>query len=290
MARVKRLNIQGLSRKERGLLSALKPDPGNIVVSIDLLAGEPTVTSEFSKDRNYYNACFGMVDKAPYYDAQDVLQISDIYLMTMSVSPIGAKAMREAFNRAWPAGSFADQWLVDAEVIKAALKKMRQIHKVLALALSYGMQPKKMVRQMYENGYTLSLQEAQAFYDAYWRLFADVRRFGERLSRQVRSEGYVVNPFGYRLVPEPRNAFNAFIQSSVSGIIHVYTAKLFAAATYSRLLTVIHDELLVEIAKVDLERFRQDCQAATKSLNEDLGWTVEVRTGFVPGEDWFSAK
>ena len=42
MAREKRLNIQGLARREKGLMSALVPKEGHVFVSIDLSAGEPT--------------------------------------------------------------------------------------------------------------------------------------------------------------------------------------------------------------------------------------------------------
>ena len=39
-----------------------------------------------------------------------------------------------------------------------------------------------------------------------------------------------------------------------------------------------------------LEQFRIDNNRATDSLNEDLNWSVKIRTGFVPGKDLYSAK
>lgn len=284
-----RLNVQGLSRKESRLMSAILPDPGNVIVSIDLSAGEPSVTASFSGDTNYRWATVDGVGKAPQY-INGLLKIDDIYLMVMSVSPIGRHKIAEAWHKAWPAGTFAQQWVADAEVIKTALKKDRQVHKILVLGIGYGMQPRKMVKQMYENGFDLSLEDAKKFFDAYWSLFPEVRRFSLQLERQLKRDGYIVNPFGYRLTPEPRLGFNYFIQSSVSGIMHVFTAKLFAAAPYARFLTCIHDELLVEIPKVKLDEFRKDKERATDSLNEDLGWNVAIRTGFVAGSCWYTAK
>jgi hypothetical protein len=114
-------------------MAAIKPDEGYITVSIDLAAGEPTVTSHFSRDPNYIYACFDGVGKVPFYSGS-VLKIDDIYLMSCSISPVGAQQMRQAFEQKWPAGTFQDQWMADAEVIKKALKKTRQQHKILCLS------------------------------------------------------------------------------------------------------------------------------------------------------------
>ncbi len=92
------LNVQGLARKEQGLLSYVLPEEGFSFVSVDLGAGEPSVTSHFSKDKNYYAACFGMVGKAPYYDQQGVLQIDDIYLAGASVAPTGKQSYPRRFR------------------------------------------------------------------------------------------------------------------------------------------------------------------------------------------------
>lgn len=284
-----RLNVQGLARRDKGLLSCITPDKGWTTISIDLAAGEPSCTSHFSQDKNYMHACFDGVGKAPYYQGS-VLMIDDIYLMTMSVSPIGKDKMRAAFEQRWPAGSFQDQWLADAEHIKSALKKDRQIHKILALGLGYGMGAKKMSVSMYNVGFLLAQKDAKAFHTAYWQLFAGVKRLSDKLAARIEEDGYIVNPFGYRLTPDPRRAFNYFIQSSVSGIMHVFTAKLMAAAPWCRFVTVIHDELLIDVPTERLEEFKRAKELATDSLNEDLKWTVAIRTGFVSGDSWFTAK
>ena len=284
-----RLNVQGLARRDPGLMTCIKSDPGFTTVSIDLAAGEPTVTSHFSQDKNYMYACFDGVGKRPEY-RNNILMLDDIYLMCMSTSPIGSAKMREMFNKRWPAGSFADQWLADSEVIKKALKVDRQVHKALALGLSYGMGARKMCKTLYEQGHILEEADAKKFKTAYWQLFSGVKKFAERLGKVAEADGYIVNPFGYRLIVEPHKAFNAFIQSSVSGILHVFTAKLMAAAPYALFITCIHDELLVDVPDDMVEQFRKDKDLATASLNVDLKWSVEIRTGFAPGKTWYEAK
>lgn len=73
-----KLNIQGLARGDKGLMSSMIPPPGHVFVSVDLAAGEPSVSAHYSQDRNYFDACFGMVGKEPYYDG-DLLRCDDIH-------------------------------------------------------------------------------------------------------------------------------------------------------------------------------------------------------------------
>jgi hypothetical protein len=72
--------------------------------------------------------------------------------------------------------------------------------------------------------------------------------------------------------------------------MHVFLAKLMAAAPYCTYCLLIHDEVVMEVDDDMLEQFRIDNNRATDSLNEDLNWSVKIRTGFVPGKDLYSAK
>jgi DNA polymerase I-like protein with 3'-5' exonuclease and polymerase domains len=285
-----RLNIQGLARRDRELMSCIRPDPGYVTVSIDLSAGEPTVTAHFSQDPNYRYATFEGVGKRPEY-RNGILMVDDLYVMTRSVSPLSRTVQLAEFNnKRFNDRTWADQWLTDSEVIKKSIKVDRDLHKMLALALGYGMGPRKMVKQCYDKGHEMPFPVAKAFFNSYWQLFAGVRRFADRLALQIKKKGYIVNPFGYRLTPPPQKAFNFFIQSSVSGIMHVFNAKLFALAPYARFISVIHDELICDVPIDMLDKFRKAKEDATQSLNEDLRWSVAVRTGFAPGSNWYEAK
>lgn len=269
-------------------MTCILPEPGYTIVSLDLVSGEPTATAHYSKDIHYLYATVTGVGKAPFYK-NNLLFIDDVYLMVMSVSPIGAARMRKAFYEDRFEGlTFVEAWLKDPEIIKKALKKERAVHKMLCLALGYGCGPAKMVKQCYENGFELSLEEARAFFKAYWALFSGIKRFADALEARFKRVGYLVNQFGYRLVPDkPFKAFNYYIQSTISGILHVFCWKLFTIAPWARMLTVIHDELMVEVPTERLAEFRQLSQQATDSLNADLKWIVPVRTGFMFGQSWF---
>jgi hypothetical protein len=310
-----KLNIQGLSRKFEPLMSCLVPDPNHAFVSIDLSAGEPTVTTHFSRDPNYYNATFGMVGKEPYYDRQGVLQIDDIYLMGMSVSPMGKDRMRALFNSKFPhviyqegvyyeerclapvppvtvqERSFAQQWVADKQVILNQIKSERAFHKILILGLGYSMGPKHMVESAYKAGYKLSKKDAKAFFDAYWDLFKGVAELRDRLEAQFLVKGHLTNAFGYRLYPDPSyKALNYFIQSSVSGIMNVLKAKFFAVCPSAKYVTTIHDELILQVPTDQLQQAKDLMDLAVASLNQDLNWTVKVRTGWAEGRNMFEAK
>jgi hypothetical protein len=286
------LNVQGLARREAGLLSYVLPEDGYSFVSVDLSAGEPSVTSHYSKDKNYYAACFGMVGRAPYYDQNGILQIDDIYLMGASVAPTGKQAIRDAFEADWGGRTFSERWLRDPEEVKTKLKKTRSFHKVLMLALQYGQGPRGMVHNAYDNGLVLSLGDAQAFHHAYWHtLFPGVRVLGERLKAQLNVKKCLVNPFGYRMVPEAdRLALNYFIQSSVSGLMKVLEEKFYAIASYALPVVVVHDEIIMQVPTDKLEEAKEAMRLAVESLNNDLNWSVKIRTGWQPGENLYAAK
>lgn len=286
MAEHKSLNAQGLSRNIEPLMRSMVADPGMVMFASDLAAAEPGVTSQLSKDRNYYDASFGMIGKRPHYDGK-VLKIDDLYLTVMSVSPIGADDMRKAFDEL----RVADTWGADAEGIKRALKGPRNIHKVLALALAYGLGPKGVVRTAKVKGYDLDPRVAKAFYESYWDLFSGVRDLGKRLEREFRRKGYLVNPFGYRLVPEADyKCLNAVIQSTVSGIMSALCAKFFAACPWAQYGIVLHDELIGQIPQGREDEARKLLEACALDLTEDLGWEIPIRVGWNTGRDLYSIK
>jgi hypothetical protein len=287
-----KLNVQGLARRDVGLMGTIVPDLGMTVVSCDLSAGEPTCTAHYSQDKNYYDATFGMVGKDPFYTDEGVLKIGDIYLTALSVSPVGGDLMREVFHSTYDGDTFAERWRKDSEFFtKGVLKKARALHKILALGLSYSMGPRKLVKSAYDAGYVLSLKDAKAFYAAYWSLFSGVQAFGKRLERLFAQRGYLVNDFGYRLIPDADyKCLNYFIQSSVSGIMHVLCEKYFSVCDFAQFITVIHDEVIMQIPTEKLELAKDLMKRAEESLNSDLGWSVRIRVGWAEGKNWYEAK
>jgi hypothetical protein len=286
-----KLNVQGLARRDEGLMSAILPDPGHSFVSVDLSAGEPTVVSHYSGDKNYTDACFNMVNKEPYYDENGYLKIDDIYLTAASFSPLGRDYVRQAFESSYKDVPFSTQWVNDSDHIKRHLQSVRNLHKVLVLGIGYAMGPKKMVKSCHDKGYSISLKDARAFYNAYWQWCPKVKELSENLTARFNRDGYLVNDFGYRLIPDADyKALNYWIQSSVSGIVNVLIAKFFPICPFAEFVTVIHDELIFSCPTDRLPEAKAAMDTAVASLNDDLNWTVKIRTGWAVGSNLYEAK
>lgn len=135
MARdIKKLNPQGLARRDKGLMSSLLPPPGYVFVSIDLSSGEPTVTGEFSKDKNYLYATVDGVGQPPEY-RNGILMLDDIYLMTASVSPLARQEVWDKFHKAsFDGKSFAEMWISDPDKVRSEFKHTRTMHKILCVS------------------------------------------------------------------------------------------------------------------------------------------------------------
>lgn len=294
-----RLNPQGLARKDKPLMSALVPPPGCVFVSADLSAGEPTCTAHYSQDKNYYDATFGMVGKAPYYTDDGLLKIDNLYYTVMSVSPMGKKLVRELFHSTYNGSSFAERWPANEEYqgkpfqdwLKDQIKAQYAFHKIGTLGMGYSMGPRKFQTAAYDAGHVISFGEAKEFFRVYWALFADIGKFAKRCAHSAKTRGYLVNDFGYRLLPDKDyKAFNYFIQSSVSGIMHVLCNSFFILAAFCTFLLVIHDEVIFSCPKERVEEARAAMKAAEEALNNMLKWRVRVRVGFAVGNNLYEAK
>jgi len=194
-------------------------------------------------------------------------------------------------NETFEGLSFAEQWVKEPDMIKNRLKKERAFHKILILGIGYAMGPAHMVEAAMAGGYELSMRDAKEFFKAYWSLFKGVKLLGAALEDQFKQTGYLVNLFGYRLIPDVEyKCLNYFIQSSVSGLINSLCYKFFTICPDAKFTTIIHDEIIFSIPESQKEEAKSLFNQALESLNNDLGWEIKVRTGWKEGRDLYEAK
>ena len=285
------LNVQGISRRDKRLMEAFQTYPGETLVEIDAASGEATIISALTNDRMYKYFSFDGKGKAPYYDG-DQLMINDPYLAFQSISGVGSKELKEAFlHRTYDGKTFAEQWLIDDEVIKKDLKKTRQVSKTIVLAIGYSAQGKKIAQSCREMfGIPLTDEQGQAIVKTYWALFKDVKALADKCQFRVKQAGYLTNLFGCRLSPEPRKAFNALIQSTMSGVVNYKWMVLKELAPWAHSVTCIHDALIFSVPSERVEEFRALSKESDRIINENIRWVVDIGFGFTPGSNWYQTK
>jgi hypothetical protein len=292
------VNPQGMARSEQALMAGLIPSsPKRSFISADLGSGEPTVTCHFSGDPNYYQACFGMRGVLPYYKG-DVLQIDSIYFMVASVSPIGASAMKEAFNTTYEGKSFSQKWVEDSDWMKKELASIYKPHKTLSLAKTYGQQPKGTVKYAYDRGVSITLSQSEQFDKVYWyKSFPKVRLLAGALRKRMREQGSMLTTFGYRLRSwKSADAFNHFIQAHISGYMKYLTYNFFKNLEKEGLsgcvhfVKIVHDEIIFEIDTDREEEVKKIYYRSLDELNQSLNWNVTMTSGWVRGSNLYEAK
>jgi len=275
---VPKVNLPALARRHPEFMSCFVARPGHIFVSQDVVALEPTITAEFSKDKRYRYAVVDGIGKPVHYD-RGILMIDDIYLMTGSRLPPTKDATRKFFDD----GLFKTWHLMtpeEQEKVKDITKKtVRGYAKTSVLGFGYGMGWKKFQKTAKEAKFPITADEAKDSKKEYWASYPGLAQLRDRLSWECKKYGSLVNPFGYRLTPEPHKALNAFIQSSASGVMDVYGSYLFHDNPHFHFIGLIHDEFIVEIPLTAKEEFVTKSAEALRDTNKLLNWECPIRLG-----------
>jgi DNA polymerase I-like protein with 3'-5' exonuclease and polymerase domains len=127
-----------------------------------------------------------------------------------------------------------------------------------------------------------------------------VKKLADKLQAKGK-RGWFSNAFGYRLVFDTSSEFdsthkacNYLIQSSVSGLLHMFISYLIEQCALFNVpfifVTVIHDEVVLECPRDKVDLLRQAKEAAVAKLNQVLNWSVPIGMGFSVGENFYEAK
>jgi hypothetical protein len=285
---IPKVNLPAIARRDERFMGCWEADPDCIFVSSDFTSLEPSITAHFSQDEYYMYATYGGIGKRPFIDDRGVLMIDDIYLMTASVLPGMSSQIISYFAKP----ENLDKWLQDPEIIKndPLIKPLRKKAKPACLGFNYGMGPKRFVSQSYEAGTTVNLDDARAMYKEYWKLFKDIRVLTQKLEIHIKKHGFIDNPFGYRLSTEPHKGYNAYIQSSASGVLDILNLYFFDACPWAKLIAIIHDEILYQIPINKIEETLKIQNECVDKLNKALGFSIPMRLGFTTGKTFAEIK
>lgn len=153
-------------------------------------------------------------------------------------------------------------------------------------------------------GLSITRKEAAEYIEKYFETYPGVKEFLDRQIEQAKEQGYVTTMFGRRRpVPElqssnymqrsfgERVAMNSPIQGTAADIIKIAMVRvherLKKEGLKSRLILQVHDELLVEAHKSEVEEVRQ---ILSEEMHNAADLKVPLEIDLHEGENWYEAK
>ncbi len=150
----------------------------------------------------------------------------------------------------------------------------------------------------------ITRKEAKRFIERYFATYPDVKKFMENIVEQARQDGYVTTLLNRRrYLPDirssnynvrsfaERTAMNTPIQGTAADIIKYAMVNLDREITkrklQSRLLLQVHDELVFEVPKEELETMKELIRQVMESA---ITLDVPLKVDLSYGDNWYEAK
>ncbi len=179
-------------------------------------------------------------------------------------------------------------------------KEQRRHSKAINFGLIYGMSAFGLTRTT-----DLTLAEAENFVKAYFAKFPGVKSYLDGIRKQAAERGYVETMLGRRrYFPELRNpptaqvraraereAINAPIQGSAADILKVAMIRLpdelKRAGLSAKILLQVHDELLLECPKDELQK---TAEVVSRTMENAYQLSIPLETDAAWGSNWGDLK
>ncbi len=211
----------------------------------------------------------------------------------------GDAAMREAFRRGEDIHDFTARGIFAIPAGERASSNQRRIAKSVNFGLLYGMSDFGLAQRL-----EIERGEARAMTQAYFARFPSVRSYIERILDFGREHGYVETMLGRRrYMPElrsrnyalraaaEREATNAPLQGSAADLMKLAMVRvesaLRAAGLDALMLLQIHDELLFEVARADLDATAALVKAEMEGAIE---LAVPLEVTLKAGRNWYEVE
>jgi len=179
-------------------------------------------------------------------------------------------------------------------------KDMRRHAKAINFGLIYGMSAFGLTRST-----ELTLAEAEDFVKAYFKKFPGVKKYLDGIRRQAAEIGYVETLLGRRRYfpalqtkspvqiknREEREAINAPIQGTAADIMKIAMLKippaLKKAGLSAKMLLQVHDELVLEVPKKEIE---QTAKVVQETMANAYPMSIPLETEARAGVSWGEMK
>lgn len=179
-------------------------------------------------------------------------------------------------------------------------KEQRRMAKTINFGIIYGLSAYGLAQRL-----GISQEEAEAFIDAYFERHPGVLEFQERTLAECRAKGYVRTILGRRRklsgvrekthyrqrnAPE-REALNTVIQGSAADLIKVAMLRLWSklreARARARIILQIHDELVLEVPRDELQEVAKWTQQA---MTQALPLRIPLKVDIAAGPNWLQVE
>ncbi|MBA7560198.1 DNA polymerase I [Candidatus Atribacteria bacterium 1244-E10-H5-B2] len=174
-------------------------------------------------------------------------------------------------------------------------EQMRRMAKVINFSIIYGMSSYGLARNL-----GVGREEAEKYINNYFFRYQGVKKYIEREKEEARKKGYVFTLLNRRRYLEGINskdknirefneriAINAPIQGSAADLIKLAMIKIdkfFKKERFkSRLLLQIHDELIFEVYKPELEKVKSIIK---EIMEHSLEISVPIKVNLKTGNNW----
>lgn len=178
-------------------------------------------------------------------------------------------------------------------------KEQRSSAKAINFGIVYGIGEFSLAQDLH-----ISVKEAKAYIESYLEKYHGVRNYMESIKEQAKKDGYVKTMLNrIRYIPElkspnynirqfgERVALNTPIQGTAADIIKLAMVRvdnrLINEGLKSKLILQVHDELIVEAHKDEVDKVKQ---ILSEEMQGAMELNVPLKVDMSTGHSWYDAK
>lgn len=183
--------------------------------------------------------------------------------------------------------------------LEEVTKEQRSSAKAVNFGIVYGIGEFSLAQDLH-----ISVKEAKAYIESYLEKYHGVRNYMESIKEQAKKDGYVKTMLNrIRYIPElkspnynirqfgERVALNTPIQGTAADIIKLAMVRvdnrLINEGLKSKLILQVHDELIVEAHKDEVDKVKQ---ILSEEMQGAMELNVPLKVDMSTGHSWYDAK
>ncbi len=257
-----------------------------------IVSSEPNLQNlpVFSEWSNRIRQCFIPRTEDAYFLSADYSQIELRILAHISQDPGLIHAFKN--DRDIHTETAVNVFKVMSEMVTS---EMRRAAKAINFGIVYGMSAYGLSKSL-----KINVSEAQRYIDNYFEQYHGVRVYMDKVITEAREKGFVTTLMGRRCPildiksvkanireAAERQAINAPIQGSAADLMKLAILKVAEALTRnqleSKILLTIHDELILEVPKNEIEVTKE---LLKENMERIVKLLVPVRVDISIGRSW----